>query len=54
MSDHYITVKYISLGNIQKTLMDIANMYRSTAYVDEIGLYTETGQEESYLITFGH
>ena len=32
--------------------MDVANMYRSTPYVDGMGLYTEQGREESYLITF--
>ena len=32
--------------------MDMANLYRSTPYVDGIGLYTEQGQERSYLITF--
>jgi hypothetical protein len=52
MSYHFIIVKNISLGSIQGILMDMANMYRSTPYVDGIELYSEQEREESYLITF--
>lgn len=49
---HQILVKNISLGQIQAILMDLANMYKTTPFVNGMELYAEEGQEESYLILF--
>lgn len=49
---HHILVRNISQGQIQSIIMDMANLYKTTPFVQGIEIYEALDQPESFLILF--
>lgn len=52
MSENYILVKNVNQQNLERILMDLANLYSETEFVNGIQLYREKGNYDSFLILF--
>ncbi|MFL9845501.1 hypothetical protein [Flavobacterium rhizosphaerae] len=52
MNSNHIVVKNINEDDLQNILMNIANLYSDTEYVDGIQLYREKQKYDSFLILF--